>query len=76
MERSAGRMSLETYQKIIEHLGKDIFFMLIYHQGEPYINKNFFKFVEIAKQNNIYVTTSRGDGGVFWGVDDISIGTY
>jgi len=58
MERPAGRMSLETYQRIIEHLGKDIFFMLIYHQGEPYINKNFFKFVEIAKQNNIYVTTS------------------
>ena len=58
MERTAGRMTLETYQKIIEHLGKDIFFMLIYHQGEPFLNKNFFSFVEIAKQNNIYVTTS------------------
>lgn len=58
MERTSGRMSLETFQKIIEHMGKDIFFMLIYHQGEPYINKNFFKFVEIAKHNNIYVTTS------------------
>jgi radical SAM protein with 4Fe4S-binding SPASM domain len=58
MERPAGKMSLETYQNIIKHLGKDIFFLLIYHQGEPYINKNFFKFVEIAKQNNIYVTTS------------------
>ena len=58
MERPAGKMSLETYQKIIKHLGKDIFFMLIYHQGEPYINKKFFEFVEIAKQNNIYVTTS------------------
>jgi radical SAM protein with 4Fe4S-binding SPASM domain len=51
-------MDLETFEKIIDHMGKDIFFMLIYHQGEPYMNKNFFKFVEIAKQNNIYVTTS------------------
>jgi len=58
MERTAGKMSLETYEQIIEHLGKDIFFMLIYHQGEPYINKDFFTFVELAKMHNIYVTTS------------------
>jgi radical SAM protein with 4Fe4S-binding SPASM domain len=58
MERADGRMSLQTFEKIIQHMGKDIFFMLIYHQGEPYMNKNFFNFVEIAKQNNIYVTTS------------------
>jgi MoaA/NifB/PqqE/SkfB family radical SAM enzyme len=58
MKRTAGRMTLETFGKIIEHMGKDIFFMLIYHQGEPYMNKNFFDFVKIAKQNNIYVTTS------------------
>jgi radical SAM protein with 4Fe4S-binding SPASM domain len=58
MARIAGQMDLNTYEKIIKHMGKDIFFMLIYHQGEPYMNKNFFKFVEIAKQNNIYVTTS------------------
>lgn len=51
-------MSMETYQKIIDHMGKDIFFMLIYHQGEPYMNKNFFEFVKLAKRNNIYVTTS------------------
>ena len=56
MERTAGRMSLETFDSIIKYLGKDIFFMLIYHQGEPYINKNFFKFVDTAKKNNIYVT--------------------
>ena len=58
MERTAGRMSLETYTKIIDLLGKDIFFLLIYHQGEPYINKHFFEFVRIAKGKNIYVTTS------------------
>lgn len=58
MKRSAGRMSLHTFEKIIEHMGEDIFFMLIYHQGEPYMNKDFFKFVEIAKQHKIYVTTS------------------
>ena len=58
MERSPGRMNLQTFEKIIEHMGNDIFFMLIYHQGEPYMNKDFFTFVELAKQKNIYVTTS------------------
>ena len=47
MERTAGKMNLETYKTIIEHLAKDIFFMLIYHQGEPFINKDFFAFVII-----------------------------
>jgi radical SAM protein with 4Fe4S-binding SPASM domain len=58
MIRSPGRMSLETYDKIINLMGEDIFFLLIYHQGEPYMNKNFYDFVEIAKRKNIYVTTS------------------
>ncbi len=58
MERSAGRMSMETFNKIMTQLGNDIFFLLIYHQGEPYMNKHFFDFVKMAKRKNIYVTTS------------------
>ena len=58
MERSNGKMSLETFDALMEKMGSDIFFLLIYHQGEPYINKHFFDFVRIAKQKNIYVTTS------------------
>jgi len=58
MERSAGRMSLETFSHIMKQMGDDIFFLLIYHQGEPYMNKHFFDFVEMAKEKNIYVTTS------------------
>jgi radical SAM protein with 4Fe4S-binding SPASM domain len=58
MERSAGRMSIETFDQIMVQMGADIFFLLIYHQGEPYMNKHFFNFVEMAKTKNIYVTTS------------------
>ena len=58
MERSSGKMSLDTFQNIINKLGDDIFFLLIYHQGEPYINKHFFDFVRMAKEKKIYVTTS------------------
>jgi radical SAM protein with 4Fe4S-binding SPASM domain len=58
MKRNLGKMSIDTYYNLINDIGKDIFFILIYHQGEPYINEHFFDFVKIAKEKNIYVTTS------------------
>ncbi|WP_456442338.1 radical SAM protein [Caldithrix abyssi] len=58
MKRVQGRMSLETFQRIIELFGDDIFFLLLYHQGEPYLNRHFLDFVRLAKTKNIYCTTS------------------
>lgn len=58
MERSNGKMSLDTYKNIIDKMGDDLFFLLLYHQGEPYINKCFLDFVKLAKAKNIYTTTS------------------
>ncbi len=58
MERVGGRMSLETFERVMDLFGRDIFFLLIYHQGEPYINKHFNDFVRMAKERRIYVTTS------------------
>ena len=31
---------------------------MLYHQGEPYLNKDFLEFVRLAKAKNIYCTTS------------------
>jgi len=58
MERANGKMSLETFKNIIEKMGDDLFFLLLYHQGEPYINTHFLDFVKLAKVKNIYCTTS------------------
>jgi radical SAM protein with 4Fe4S-binding SPASM domain len=58
MQRENGKMSLETFKNIIEKMGDDLFFLLLYHQGEPYINKCFLDFVKLAKEKNIYTTTS------------------
>jgi len=58
MERPGGKMDLNTYKNILDKMGDDIYFLLLYHQGEPYINKNFLKFVEMAKAKKIYTTTS------------------
>ncbi len=58
MKRVAGRMSIETFKKILDLMGDEIFFLLLYHQGEPYLNPDFLEFVRLAKQKKIYCTTS------------------
>jgi radical SAM protein with 4Fe4S-binding SPASM domain len=58
MKRAKGNMTIDTFRSVMEQFGKDIFFLLIYHQGEPYINPHFLNFVKLAKEKNIYVTTS------------------
>lgn len=58
MQRANGKMSLDTFNNIIDKMGDDLFFLLLYHQGEPYINKCFLDFVKQAKSKNIYTTTS------------------
>jgi radical SAM protein with 4Fe4S-binding SPASM domain len=58
MQRSNGKMTLETFTKLMELAAGDIFFLILYHQGEPYINKHFLDFVRLAKSHNIYCTTS------------------
>ena len=58
MERSNGKMSFETFENIINKMSDDLFFLLLYHQGEPYVNQHFLDFVKLAKSKNIYCTTS------------------
>lgn len=58
MTRSPGRMTLELFKQLLDEIGDYVFYLLLYHQGEPYINRNFLAFVEYAKKKAIYCTTS------------------
>jgi radical SAM protein with 4Fe4S-binding SPASM domain len=58
MTRKPGLMDFETFKTIIDDTGDSIFYLLLYQQGEPFINKEFLKFVEYAKSKRIFVTTS------------------
>ncbi len=58
MSRKAGLLDFETLKKIIDQTGDYLFYLLLYQQGEPFINKDFLKFVEYAKKKHIFVTTS------------------
>jgi radical SAM protein with 4Fe4S-binding SPASM domain len=58
MQRQKGRMDLPTYQRLIDELGNKIIYVILFQQGEPYINHHFLDFVSYAKARKLYVTTS------------------
>jgi radical SAM protein with 4Fe4S-binding SPASM domain len=58
MARKNGRMDFSTYQRLIDELADCAIYVVLFHQGEPYLNRQFNKFVAYAKAAGLYVTTS------------------
>jgi radical SAM protein with 4Fe4S-binding SPASM domain len=56
--RNTGKISLELYQDIIDQLHKDLIYLILYFQGEPYLHPLFFRMAEYARQKRIYTATS------------------
>lgn len=56
--RDTGKISLELYQNIIDQLHKDLFYLILYFQGEPYLHPLFFHMTEYARSRKIYTATS------------------
>ncbi len=58
IDRAQSCLSLNSFKNIIEQIGDRIWYLLLFNQGEPFLNPNLVEFIEIAKQKRIYVTTS------------------
>jgi len=56
--RETGMLEEKFFQKTIEELYKDIFYLTFYFQGEPYLNPKFLEMVKCASQKKIYTSTS------------------
>lgn len=56
--RATGNISLELYRHIVDQLHPDMFYLILYFQGEPYIHPLFFQMVEYARKKKIYTATS------------------
>jgi radical SAM protein with 4Fe4S-binding SPASM domain len=56
--RPTGTLDLQGFQKYVNQLERHLMYLMIYFQGEPYLNKLFFEFVRYAKSKNIYTSTS------------------
>src|SRR5688572_13182954 len=56
--RDTGMLEESFFQKTVEELYKDLFYLTFYFQGEPYLNPKFLDMVKYASAKNIYTATS------------------
>ncbi|MCE3296458.1 MAG: radical protein [Crocinitomicaceae bacterium] len=56
--RPTGKIDLASNKRIIEQVGKQLFYINYYFQGEPFLNPDFLELVKEAKKHRIYTATS------------------
>lgn len=56
--RSTGMLRQETFEQIINELHQHLSYLILYFQGEPYLNPSFHEFVRYANSKKIYTATS------------------
>lgn len=56
--RPTGNLKADFFRKTIDELHRELFYLIFYFQGEPYINPNFLEMVEYANEKGIFTTTS------------------
>lgn len=58
LTRDKGTLSIGNFKSILEKIEKDIFYLTLYFQGEPFLNSEIFEMIRIARRKKIYVCTS------------------
>lgn len=58
MTRARGQLEWNVFKRLIDEIAADSWYVIFYHQGEPYVNKQFTEMVAYAKKKKLYVTTS------------------
>jgi len=58
LTRKKGEIELSTVKNIIDNNKKYLSYLILYFQGEPFLNKNIFEMISYANKNNIFTYTS------------------
>jgi radical SAM protein with 4Fe4S-binding SPASM domain len=56
--RATGMLQSDFFRQTIDQLHRDLFYLVFYFQGEPYLNPAFLDMVRYASQKKIYTATS------------------
>ena len=56
--RERGYMSLEMFKNIVDQVQKDTFGLLLWNQGEPFLNPEFNEMLAYANSKRLYLMTS------------------
>ncbi len=56
--RPTGMLSKDFFSDTIDQLHRELFYLVFYFQGEPYLNPGFLEMVQYAASKRIYTATS------------------
>jgi radical SAM protein with 4Fe4S-binding SPASM domain len=56
--RPTGMLQRDFFRETIDQLHRELFYLVFYFQGEPYLNPDFLEMVRYAAQKKIYTATS------------------
>lgn len=56
--RPTGTASRTFFQEAVDGMARELIYLNLYFQGEPYLNKDLFGMVEYASRKGIYTSTS------------------
>lgn len=51
-------LDLDAFRQMMDQTHKDLVYLLLYFQGEPYLNPNFLEMARHAAERKVYVATS------------------
>jgi radical SAM protein with 4Fe4S-binding SPASM domain len=56
--RPTGMLQKDFFRETIDQMYQELFYLIFYFQGEPYLNPDFLEMVKYASQKGIYTATS------------------
>ena len=56
--RKSGKISQDDFERMIDQVYKELCYLLLYFQGEPFLHPQFADFVRYAKSKGIFVASS------------------
>jgi len=56
--RPTGHINPVDYAKWLDAMSPELFYLILYFQGEPFLHRNFFNLVRMAGQRRIFTATS------------------
>ena len=58
LARKKGKISQDDFKQIINQVYKELCYLLLYFQGEPFLHPRFIDFIRYAKSKGIFVASS------------------
>jgi len=70
LKRKKGYLTLDVFKKIIDDIASTAFMVVLWNQGEPYLNKDFSKMVKYASEKKLFTLVST-NGNIDYDAEEV-----